>query len=768
MTKKNCLKVLKNISRTITFPLFLLLYLLCYKNVAAQNHKLDSLNNLIATAKTDTDRINLNIRKISLVGKSDLNAAISLAKVQLKYAEKINYYRGIINLRGQLGNKYVFTGDFEQALENFKFLETYIKPQDSINYSGLYAMFGMMYGVKAVYDSSIFYYTKAIELCERIHYDVQLPSHYSNVAVGYLQLANYPMALKYQQKGLTLAQKTGDRENEANMLINIASTYQSIGDTAKAIQNYLTADEIAKKIHAKRIEVYVYTNLSSLYLNTQDWEKAYDFGIKAARLASETGDVGQQAASLSTVSMSLSYQNKFAEAIEISKKAISLADSSTQPTNILEAYQGMGLIYFLQKKYKEAIPYFEHSIEALGGEENYDKNIADIYKNLSTCYENTGNYQKSLKNYQLGVSISDSISKKDNVRKATEISMTYDFQKKQEVQKAEQVLKDKIARSKQTALLIGLGIFLLLSIASFAGFKNKQKANALLRQQKTEIESTLGKLKSAQAQLIQSEKMASLGELTAGIAHEIQNPLNFVNNFSEVSNELVDEMNAELDKGDIEEAKIISKDIKQNLEKINHHGKRADAIVKGMLQHSRSSSGAKEPTNINALCDEYLRLSYHGLRAKDKSFNAIFKTDFDSSIGNINIISQDIGRVLLNLINNAFYTVQQKQKEPGKEVTPFQKVSPLYQATVTVTTRKLSSPSGAGMLQIVVSDNGKGIPQNIVEKIFQPFFTTKPTGQGTGLGLSLSYDIVKAHGGELKVETKEREGSTFIIQLPLS
>jgi two-component system NtrC family sensor kinase len=220
-------------------------------------------------------------------------------------------------------------------------------------------------------------------------------------------------------------------------------------------------------------------------------------------------------------------------------------------------------------------------------------------------------------------------------------------------------------------------------------------------------------------------------------------------------------MNVELDKGDINEAKAIALDVKQNLEKINHHGKRADAIVKGMLQHSRSSSSVKEPTDINALCDEYLRLGYHGLRAKDNSFNADFKTDFDDSIGLINIVPQDIGRVLLNLYNNAFYAVQQKQKASAQGLPTFEKLAALYEPTVSLKTKKI-----ADKISISVIDNGNGIPQTIVNKIFQPFFTTKPTGQGTGLGLSLSYDIIKAHGGEIKVETKEGEGTAFIIQLP--
>jgi signal transduction histidine kinase len=245
--------------------------------------------------------------------------------------------------------------------------------------------------------------------------------------------------------------------------------------------------------------------------------------------------------------------------------------------------------------------------------------------------------------------------------------------------------------------------------------------------------------------------MASLGELTAGIAHEIQNPLNFVNNFSEVNEELLKELKTEAEKGNVEEVKAIANDIEFNSAKINHHGKRADAIVKGMLQHSRNSSGQKEPTDINALANEYLRLAYHGLRAKDKSFNAKFESDFDNRIGKLNIVSQDIGRVILNLINNAFYAVTEKKKQIGD----------VYEPTVSVSTKKSN-----GKIDIRVKDNGNGMPPKILDKIFQPFFTTKPTGQGTGLGLSLSYDIVKAHGGELIVETKEGEGTVFVIHLP--
>jgi signal transduction histidine kinase len=268
---------------------------------------------------------------------------------------------------------------------------------------------------------------------------------------------------------------------------------------------------------------------------------------------------------------------------------------------------------------------------------------------------------------------------------------------------------------------------------------------------KQQIETTLVELKATQAQLIQKEKMASLGELTAGIAHEIQNPLNFVNNFSETNVELLEELEQELIKGNTQEAKALANDAKENECKINQHGRRADAIVKAMMQHARTSTGEKQPINFNALMNEYIKLAYHGFKAKDKTFHATIETHYDEAIGTISIVPQDIGRVLLNLFNNAFYAVNEKKKA----------IDGSYEPMISVSTHLLHDK-----VQITVQDNGGGIPQNVIDKIFQPFFTTKPTGEGTGLGLSLSYDIVKAHGGELKVESTEGEGATFIVILP--
>ncbi|HEV8082856.1 MAG TPA: ATP-binding protein [Chitinophagaceae bacterium] len=361
---------------------------------------------------------------------------------------------------------------------------------------------------------------------------------------------------------------------------------------------------------------------------------------------------------------------------------------------------------------------------------------------MSLAYKLNNQFDSAFKYQGLALITKDSLNKARINSLAEFQNLTFSEQLRlQDLEKERIQIQN---RNRNYAMLAGLAFFFIIALVLYTTNRQKRKANGVLIK-------TLTNLKSAQAQLIQSEKMASLGELTAGIAHEIQNPLNFVNNFSEVNKELLAEMKNELNSGNTIEAISIANNLEENEEKINHHGKRADAIVKSMLQHSQSTSAEREATDLNKLADEYLRLSYHGLRAKDKSFNATINTDFDESIGKINIVPQDIGRVLLNLYNNAFYAVVEKMKLQIGD----------YEPMISVSTKKINDK-----VEMVVNDNGNGIQQNIIDKIFQPFFTTKPTGQGTGLGLSLSYDIIKAHGGEIKVETKEGEGSEFIIQLP--
>ncbi|HET9433334.1 MAG TPA: ATP-binding protein, partial [Chitinophagaceae bacterium] len=393
-----------------------------------------------------------------------------------------------------------------------------------------------------------------------------------------------------------------------------------------------------------------------------------------------------------------------------------------------------------------------HIKEALRASQNLDAPdlLLRSYTAFARYYQMAGNNDSTVKYQALIIKINESIF---NSKQSQEFQ-NIDFNEQQRISEIEAAKTTERAKFRTYVLIAGLIIFLFIVIMLYRNSLQRKKANILLSKQKDQLESTLATLKTTQNQLVQSEKMASLGELTAGIAHEIQNPLNFVNNFSEVNAELIDELKEELTKDNKQQAAAIANDIKENEEKIIFHGKRADAIVKSMLQHSRSSTTKKELTDINVLADEYLRLAYHGMKAKDKSFNVDVKADFDDTIEKVNVIQQDIGRVILNLITNAFYVVTEKKQLKGDN----------YEPIVTVSTKKEEDK-----IEIKVKDNGNGIPQKVLDKIFQPFFTTKPAGQGTGLGLSLSYDIItKGHGGELRVETKEGEGSVFIISLPVN
>ena len=760
-----------------------LFFFLCSTQIQAQSKKIDSLNRLISKSTSDTQRINLKIKKSEALSNINLDSGIALAGEIITEAQQINYKKGEANARISLAGDYCFTGEYALAKENLdasKEILSYIS--DSPALAGMYYRYGMMYSMQNKFDTSHEFYNKALVIAQRLNDRGLQSTIYQNDAIGYQQQSNYPLALKNYQNALNASEQINDEEGEAYIYLNIGITYNTLGDYKRAEESYLKAINLAKKLELKNVLAYSYSNLASLYEELKNYSKEYEMGMMAASLGKEMGDQGIEASSLSRAANALARQNKFEEAEKLARQTIEVGDSSKQPYNQFQVYQTMGRIFKMQKKYGSAIPYFEKAFSFLKKSDIYDQEVGGSYDELSECYENTGKFKMALATYKIAAEISDSIKGRDNIKKATELTMNYDFAKKQQILKDKQEKQIDLAKTKQGALLIGLILTLLLAIVAFHGFRNKRRANVLLQDQKEKIENTLSELKSTQAQLIQSEKMASLGELTAGIAHEIQNPLNFVNNFSEVNTELIDELQTEIKSGNTEEAISISNAIKENEEKINHHGKRAGDIVKGMLQHSRTSTGVKEPTDINALADEYLRLGYHGLRAKDKTFNATMKTDFDENIGKINIIPQDIGRVLLNLFNNAFYAVVEKRKQLTKDLPGFENLEGLqaYEPTVSITTKK-----SANHVTITVSDNGNGIPQKIIDKIFQPFFTTKPTGQGTGLGLSLSYDIVKAHGGEIRVESlpgrqavlsaeaaaqagKESEGTIFIIQLPVS
>jgi two-component system, NtrC family, sensor kinase len=515
-------------------------------------------------------------------------------------------------------------------------------------------------------------------------------------------------------------------------------------NTEQQLIHFREAKKIAVEINSPARSLLGSLNLGRIYWEKGMLDSALFYEDKAEEIARNSGREKYLSGILLFKANIYASKRDTARSLNYLYEGIRSGIQQNNFDGLIRGYRELAR-YYLDKGDKDSSLYYaikqlDVSVK-MGGVSAFGYHIGVAYENLYLVYQLRDQFDSAYKYLALTQKTNDSINK-------AKIESLAEFQKLtlNEQQRLQNAEKEKLAyqnKIRTYAMLAGIGVLLLLAIIFYRNNRQKHKA-------KIRIEKAYDELKATQQQLIQSEKMASLGELTAGIAHEIQNQLNFVNNFSDVNRELVDELEQEIDKGNYEDAKAIAKDIKNNEEKINHHGKRADAIVKGMLQHSRSSNGVKEPTDINALVDEYLRLSYHGLRAKDKSFNATMKTDFDESIGNINIIPQDIGRVVLNLINNAFYAVDEKRKQIGDG----------YEPTVTVSTKKNN-----GKIEISVKDNGNGIPQKVLDKIFQPFFTTKPTGQGTGLGLSLSYDIVKAHGGELKVETKEGEGSMFTMLL---
>ncbi|GAA4455852.1 hypothetical protein GCM10023189_24200 [Nibrella saemangeumensis] len=369
---------------------------------------------------------------------------------------------------------------------------------------------------------------------------------------------------------------------------------------------------------------------------------------------------------------------------------------------------------------------------------------------LARLYKDKNNLDSAFHYLEIARASSDSLFGPRKIQQLQLLAIA-EKQRQQELILAQKEYQNQV---RFYAVLTGLGVLVLLALILWRNNRQKHRANELLQQKNGEIQRTLIELKTTQAQLIQREKMASLGELTAGIAHEIQNPLNFVNNLSEVSTELVGELKEEAKAGHIEDVLELADDLQETLEKVNHHGKRADGIVKGMLQHSKTSSGTKEPTDLNALANEYLRLAYQNLKAKDDSFTADLRLSLDPNLGLINVAPQDMGRVLLNLYNNAFYATQEQARKSMDG----------FQPQIEVTTHREN-----GRVELRVKDNGTGIPSEILNKIYQPFFTTKPTGQGTGLGLSLSYDIVtKGHGGEMIVDSQENTYTEFVVTLPTS
>jgi two-component system NtrC family sensor kinase len=608
-------------------------------------------------------------------------------------------------------------------------------------------------------DSCLLYSNEALELSRQLNYSQGILNGLFNSAEALRQTGQLVEALKMQFECLEISQKANDKRNEARSLGFIGLYYSGLHDYEQAILHLKRALAIQNTL-ARYPALELFTiSLGQCYSEIGQPDSAFFF-LRRADPGGFKGDLPQlrinKVMRLGNAffkieqkdSANIYYQRALKMALEHSDVVPQLLSAITLSLSkgFDETNQPDSSFYFARYSFNTA------------RRKNLRPLILDASIVLSNLHRKNGDLDSAFYYKDISETIKDRIFSEDKFRES-QLLLSKEQRRNQELQRAEERRQNRI-------LFIGLvsitSVILVAAVLLFRSNSAKQRTNRALQK-------TLTELKATQSQLIQSEKMASLGELTAGIAHEIQNPLNFVNNFAEVNKELIADMEDAIQDGKLDEAKNLARNIADNQEKINSHGKRADAIVKSMLQHSRSSSGQKESTDINALCDEYLRLAYHGFRAKNKSLNSIpinigIDTKLDPSIPKLNVVRQDIGRVLLNLINNAFYAVNEKSSfaKASADNASFAKATAeeRYEPSVTVST-KLAD----GKTEISVRDNGNGIPASHKEKIFQPFFTTKPTGQGTGLGLSLSYDIVKAHGGELIVLSNEGIGSEFIIRL---
>ena len=614
----------------------------------------------------------------------------------------------------------------------------------------------------------------------------------------YYYLSRPDSGLYYASKALALSKKTGYKHGEMLALTQVGFSTWLLGNIPGGLQSFIASLNLAKSLNNKWGEARSYDGLSCVYGDENEFNSAISYGYKSKAIFQEIGDYSNVVDELMDISGYLYANNKADSALAVGKEALAISLKINDTFWRSQTLTSIGEAYILKGQNKLGLAYMYKSL-AFATQYNQPFNLVNAYEPLVTAYRAMGNRDSCIyfakKNYELSKLRSFAIHIVNSANALADVYFGVDDKQSAAYYKIARAVKDSLFnadKSKQFlviqiadqqhaielknatiayqnkikfwAVVATLAAVITMLAVFWRNNKRQQVANKLLAQQKQQTETTLSELKTTQTQLIQSEKMASLGELTAGIAHEIQNPLNFVNNFSEVNQEMLQELKAESEKPKAErnahlELELMN-DLIENEKKISHHGKRADAIVKGMLEHSRSNSGQKEPTDINALADEYLRLAYHGLRAKDKNFNAELITHFDKNLPKVNVNPQDIGRVLLNLFNNAFYAVNQKMKTGAMYSFG---ASAEYKPTVTVITS-----FGAGQLVIKVKDNGIGMPDSIKEKIMQPFFTTKPTGEGTGLGLSLTYDmVVKGHAGSIKVDSVEGEGAEFIISLPL-
>jgi signal transduction histidine kinase len=687
--------------KLVVFFIFCL-YLLFNKSLLAQQN-IAGLRETYLMAKDDSTRQNVLLNIVTYYADIDRDSAHFYNEQRLVIAKKSGYKLLEAAVLGVKGYQKIQKGEYAEAL---KCLQESLKiTQDSNNLE---------------VNHWIIVSPSHIPGKERFHV---MSSCMNQFGILMRETDNLPKEFEYFKKALLLAKQINSIDRQMTSHLNLGSAFLRKGMPDSALYHAQQSDSCAllpefKGAPGGRNKVL----MGDVYFTQGDYRQAKILYLKG-------------------LDLSIKKNTKFAIAITKHKLSQLYLKIKQNDSALFYAKDNLSSMYLVQQSFA-----------------NFQLNLGTLYEDIFLAYKQNNQQDSAYKYLLIASQIKDSLYKVRIANLSAFQNVSFEETLRLENLESEQLQTE--SKIRIYSLLAGLMVVSVIGIILFRNNNQRKKSNLLLtsqkneiEQQKKQVEESMEQLQSTQSQLIQSEKMASLGELTAGIAHEIQNPLNFVNNFADVNVELIEELETEANKGNLEEVKLLAKDIKENETKITHHGKRADAIVKNMLQHSRKTSGQKELTDINALCDEYLRLSYHGLKAKDKAFNADFETKFDTTLAPINVVPQDIGRVILNLINNAIYAVNERQKKEEDSG---------YKPLVTLTTSKQGD-----QVVIEVADNGTGMPEQVKEKIFQPFFTTKPTGEGTGLGLSLSYDFVtKGHGGIMEVLTREGEGSKIIVRLP--
>ena len=668
---------------------------------------------------------------------NDSTQSFELSSRALALSNEVGYLKGQGEALRTLGFCHIRLAKFQEALplldEAFLLFQ---QVNDLRGQSDVYEYKGIIKRSLGDYAASLDYLFKGSELRQQIGYEDGLSLSFYHLGITYKYLGYLEQALEYLLKSLDLGRKLKYWVSISYSLNNIGVIYADMGDNQNALKYYEQSLGLRRESGDKWGEAGCLDNIGLIHYKLGDNYKAEDFCLKSLAITESSGDKKGQGNSLYHLSLIYAQSEESRKAFDYAQQSLKIRTSIGDKKGQAEILLFLsGLYPLIDEVNHDKIEVLLRKALKIGKDLKAKDLLSHIHFEYYKFYKNSTKNSDALEHLEIHNTLEKELFNQTFNQKLVNLQITH-----------------QVEKSRKEA-----EIYQLKNIELVQLNEEIQKQKDVLEAQRKNLEETLDNLKKTQTQLIQKEKMASLGELTAGIAHEIQNPLNFVNNFSELSVDLANELKEEMEKLDIDKAYVgeLFTDLSQNQEKINHHGKRASSIVKGMLEHSRASTGVKELTDINKLADEYFKLSYHGLRAKDKDFNATMETHFEDPLSKIEIIPQDIGRVLLNLINNAFYAVNEKKKENTEGV--------LYKPTVTVSTQQLDN-----QIIIKVKDNGMGMPESVRAKVFQPFFTTKPTGQGTGLGLSLAYDIVtKGHGGTLEVESTEGVGSEFIIQLSI-